>query len=833
MLEGKLTRSVIASEVGTRRSVRAGHVWTLAFFFITTTAAGLYPAAAQEPATPAPPAPAQSSPVPPEQAPPAATEDATSPGAAELPEVVVTTAPKVKTASKAKKTTKRAGTAQARAPQPAPPPVEITEQVGSAAGTATETATGPVDGIVATRTATGIKTDTPLLEVPRTVNVVTKDQIEQQNAQTIGQALRYTPGIMLEKYTASGLFDVFVVRGFEAPTYLDGLILPNEQTLTFAKPFVDPYMLERIEVLKGPASALYGQAPPGGLIDMVSKRPTEEAQNEVFFTFGNHDWVQGGFDFSGPVDKDGKLSYRLVGMGNTTDLQMDFTDRQRFFIAPSLTYRPDTSTTLTLLGSFATTNGYGPQQYVPLELTKKYAPLGRIPYSRYLGDPDNDHSRLDEYWFGYAFEHRFDSALTFRQNVRFSSVDAEVTSIRTEGLARDLTGEIIDYRTVNRTNNYVAGYTNDIVVDNQLEARFFTGALAHKALVGLDYQYGQGASDYRFGAAPPIDAYNPNYDLPLPPVSALLRYLNSRNQHDQLGVYAQDQIKFDGWNFTFGGRHDWAHTETNGTQFNFNTFAYDPVDVSIDDQAWTGFAGLSYVFANGFAPYVSYSTSFQPASGLTLKDGNGNVLKPTTGEGVEAGVKYQPLGTQTMLSAAVFDLKQQNVATPNASNPPITIQAGEVEVAGVELEARSKVTENLDIIAAYSHYFKAEITDDANPANIGNVFPSVARDNASLWAKYTWHEGWIAGFGLGGGVRYTGSQYADSRNVWKVPGYTLFDLAASYDLGYLSPKYEGASLQLNVANLFNTYYVATCVTSDAYCGLGAERTILATLRYKW
>lgn len=205
MLEGKLTRSVIASEVGPRRSVRAGHVWTLAFFFMTTTAAGLHPAAAQEPATPASPAPAQSSPVPPEQAPPAATEDATSPGAAELPEVVVTTAPKVKTASKAKKTTKRAGTAQASAPQPAPAPVEISEQVGTAAGTATETATGPVDGIVATRTATGIKTDTPLLEVPRTVNVVTKDQIEQQNAQTIGQALRYTPGIMLEKYTASEL----------------------------------------------------------------------------------------------------------------------------------------------------------------------------------------------------------------------------------------------------------------------------------------------------------------------------------------------------------------------------------------------------------------------------------------------------------------------------------------------------------------------------------------------------------------------------------------------------------------------------------------------------
>lgn len=788
-----------------RGSAKADQRLAFTLLFVMTTAVSLHPAVAQEPTT---------------QEPAAIAQDGVDAAAAPLPEVVVTTTPKPEAKSKAKKAIKRGGTAQKTASQPAP--AQVTEQVGSATGPGAETATGPVDGIVATRTATGIKTDTPLIEVPRTVNVVTKDQIEQQRAQTIGQALRYTPGILLDKYTPNGLFDVFVVRGFEAPIYLDGLILPNEQTITFAKPFVDPYMLERIEVLKGPASALYGQAPPGGLIDMVSKRPTEEAQNEVFFTYGSDDWTQGGFDFSGPVDKEGKLSYRVVGMGRANDLQIDHTDNQRFFIAPSLTYRPDNDTTLTLLGNFATTNGYGPQQYVPLELTKTSAPLGRIPYSRYLGDPDNDHARIDEYWFGYAFEHRFDNVFTVRQNVRFSSVDTEVTALRTEGLAP---GQTIP-QLVNRTNNYVAGYTNDIVLDNQLEARFGTGELEHKMLFGFDYQYGQGSSDYRFGAAPQINAYNPNYNLPIPGVDALTPFLNSRNQHDQLGVYIQDQIKLDNWNITLGGRHDWSHTETNGIEFGA------PLDVTIDDQAWTGFAGLSYVFANGIAPYVSYSTSYQPASGLTLVDRKGNVLKPTTGEGAEAGIKYQPPGSSTMLSAAVFDLKQQNVAKPSADFAVIE-QAGEVRVNGFELEAKSQVTKNLDIMAAYSHYFNAEITDDTNPAIIGNVFPSVARDNASLWGMYTWHEGSLAGFGLGGGVRYTGSQFADEANNSKVPGYTLFDLAASYDLGHLSPNYEGASLQLNVANLFNTYYVATCVTSDAYCGLGAERTIYATLRYKW
>jgi iron complex outermembrane receptor protein len=795
-----------------RMSAQASQRCTLALIFaFSSTAVALHPAAAQEPA-------------------PAAEQPDQPAAETALPPVVVMGSEEPKPTAKTKKKTKRIAGKPKSATPPAAAPAPNPDQTYTGANEFqhVETATGPVNGIVATRTATGIKTDTPLIEVPRTVNVVTKDQIEEQRAQTIGQALRYTPGITLDKFTPNGLFDVFVVRGFEAPIYLDGLLLPNEQSITFAKPFVDPYMLERIEVLKGPASALYGQAPPGGLIDMVSKRPTQEAQNEVFFTYGSFDWTQAGFDFSGPVDKEGKLSYRIVGMGRDTDLQMDHTDNQRFFIAPSVTWQPDTSTTLTLLGTFASTSGYGPQQYVPLELTKSSAPFGRIPYSRYLGDPGNDHARIDEYWFGYAFEHRFDNVFTFRQNVRFSSVETEVLSLRTEGLARDPLPpfSFTDYRTVNRTNNYVAGYTNDIVLDNQLEARFGTGALAHKMLFGLDYQYGQGAADYRFGAAPPIDAYNPDYSLPIPGIAALTPFLNSRNQHDQLGVYAQDQIKLDNWILTLGGRHDWAHTETNGTQFGA------PLNVTIDDEAWTGFAGLTYVFANGFAPYVSYSTSFEPAHGLTLVDSDGNLLKPTTGKGVEAGIKYQPPGTNTMLSAAWFDLSQKNVAKASADFT-ITKQAGEVNVSGIELEAKSKVTKNLDLIAGYSHYFNAEITADTNPLVVGNVFPSVARDNASLWAMYTWHEGPIAGFGLGGGVRYTGSQFADDANNWKIPGYTLFDLAASYDLGYLSRNYEGASLQLNVANLFDKYYVATCVTSDAYCGLGAERTIYATLRYKW
>ncbi|WP_181335068.1 TonB-dependent siderophore receptor [Hyphomicrobium methylovorum] len=761
---------------------------------------------------------AQSTDTPPPAAEQAPAAEAPAP-AGELPAVVVVGQKKAPTPNK-KKTTKKAKVKQPSAPVAASAQPSAGTEVGieAAGGRAPERGNGPVDGYVASQSLTGTKTDTPLIETPRTVNVVTKDQIQDQAAQSIGQALRYVPGIMLDKYTASGVYDVYVVRGFEAPLYLDGLVLPPETTLTFAKPVLDPYQLERIEVLKGPTSALYGQAPPGGLVNAVSKRPDFVPHNEIFFQTGSFDRLETGFDFTGPVDSEGKLAYRLTGLARDADLQMDFTESERYFISPSLLWRPDRDTSITLLANVAHNDGYGPQQYVPFQLTQSSAPYGRIPYSRYLGEPDIDNSRTDQFWIGYEFAHRINEVFQVRQNLRYMDVENETLAVRTEGLISN------DGRTVGRSLNYVTSDTRNFQVDTQAQADFATGALAHKVLGGIDYETGRGNAIYRFGGFSPIDAYNPIYGTPAPPISSLFEFLNRTTDTEQLGIYLQDQIKYDRWILTAGGRYDIASTDA------LDHLTLTPINYT--DTAWTYFTGLSYMFDSGIAPYFSYSTSFQPASGFTLTSIQGGRLKPTTGEGYEAGIKYQPPGTNTLLTAAWFDFSQQNVAKPNANVPPITIQSGEVRSQGVELEAKTSINRNLDVIASYAH-ISALITDDPNEDVIGNRFPSVAHNTAALWAMYTWHNGMFAGLGLGAGVRYTGSQYGNELNQFKVPGYTLADLAVKYDFRYVAPNLEGLTFQLNVANLFDKYYVASCVTSKAYCGLGAERTVLATLKYEW
>jgi len=208
------------------------------------------------------------------------------------------------------------------------------------------------------------------------------------------------------------------------------------------------------------------------------------------------------------------------------------------------------------------------------------------------------------------------------------------------------------------------------------------------------------------------------------------------------------------------------------------------------------------------------------------------VFKPTTGAGWEAGVKYQPLGYSLLLTAAVFEVVQQNVV---ATTPDfmVTSQTGEVRVRGYELEARGNITRELAIVGGISHIEPVVTKNSLNPALIGKDLSNVPRDSAALWAMYTFFDGGLAGLGLGAGVRYVGGLQGSDANEFLVPSHTLFDAAVSYDFSYLRPDMKGVTLQINATNVANTYYVATCFTGLAYCALGAPRTVLATLRYNW
>jgi len=675
-----------------------------------------------------------------------------------------------------------------------------------------------VVGYTAKDSVTATKTDTPILETPQSISVIPKDQIQDQGAQTLNQALRYTPGITLDTYSVNSAFDWFKLRGFEAPRYLDGLRLPVDAGTQFAIPRIEPYGLERIEVLKGPSSGLYGQTDPGGLLNMISKRPQATAHAEMEGVFGSFERFQGMFDIGGPSDKDGKFLWRMVGLGRDANSQLDYQTDNKLFFAPSFTWRPTNDTTFTILAQTQKIDNVGYQQYVPGIGSLLFNPNGRIPYSRYIGEPRVDGYQLNQASIGYAFEHRFNEVFQFRSNSRYMEVSNDLTGVRTEGLLPDL-------RTSLRSVNYVASSVRSFSTDNSLQADFVTGPLKHKVLFGVDYTNMSSHSDYRFAMVDPIDVFNPVYGSPVPSPASITPFILADASLRQTGVYLQDQIKLDRWMLTLTGRHDWSKAVNDSKGF------YPPPGVTVaDDRAFTGRVGLSYLFDTGLAPYINYSTSFVPVVGA---DAAGNAFKPTTGEGKELGIKYQAPGTNLLFTAAIFETVQQNVLTPDPVNICCNIQTGEARVRGAEIEIRGNLTRELEIIGGYSH-LDPRVTK-ATDASVGRYLPNVALDQASLWGVYTWYNGPLAGFGAGAGVRYVGESYtyAFDGTVIKITPYTLFDAMVKYDFGYLRPDWRGIKAQINVTNLTDKYYVASCVTSLTYCGLGASRSVLLSLKYSF
>lgn len=714
-----------------------------------------------------------------------------------------------------------------------------TPEAAERSGVGIERANGPVNGIVARQSATGTKTDTAILDTPQSIAVVPRQQIELQGAQTIAEAIRYTSGTQGQLYGAASVFDTEVrVRGFIAPRYLDGLRLPYDTTIQFAQPRTEPYGLERIEILKGPASGIYGQASPGGILNMVSKRPTTEQRGEVEVQTGSFDRIQGAFDVSGPIDQNREFLYRIVGLARDSDTFVDRNKEQRYFIAPSFTWQPTTDTSLTVLASAQRDRLDGQvHQYLPAYGTLFPNPNGRIPVGTYTGEPSFDRIGYDQAMIGYEFRHRFNDVVEFRQNLRVASVDIDMYSMRNAGTLCPIAGgNVACYlpgvvppvdpaqRITLRDANFVGGSTKNFAIDNQLQADFNTGWVHHTVLAGLDYQKTTVDTDYR-GTFPgfPIDVYNPVYGAtPLPTKATLIPFINTSTDKDQLGVYLQDQIKLDRWNLVLTGRHDQASAETANRLAN--------VIVPQDDSAFTGRVGLNYVFDFGLAPYISYSTSFEPVAGLSLTSATGQPFKPTTGEGVEAGIKYAPPGMRMLFTAAVFDMTQKNVVVNTPTFVPF--QVGAIRVKGVETDFRASITDNFDIIAGGSHIIPV-VEEHINPAIVGKDVASVNRDSAFLWGFYKFTGGPVAGLGLGGGVRYTGGLWGDDANLIRVPGYTLFDAVLTYDFSYLNRDWRGLNLRINAMNIGNTYHVTNCFTGLAFCALGQPRTILATLSYRW
>ncbi len=688
-----------------------------------------------------------------------------------------------------------------------------TTEIG--ANTISETAWGPTTGYLAIRTAAGSKTDTAIAEAPRSISVATREQMADRNVRSLDDTVRYMPGITASNYGSDTRADWLRVRGFEPTQFLDGLRLPDG---VYVNPKLEPWNLERVALLRGPASSVYGQTPPGGLLDMLSRRPGADAANQIQVQYGSDNHRQIGFFSTGPIDEQGQFLYGISGIVRDSDTQIDHIEDTRYNIAPSLTWNISPDTTLTFLSQFTRDDTGITSQFRPIQGTKIDMPFGEISHHKNLGDPNYEFYDRTYYALGYALEHRFNDVWQFRQNLRYTKSDLAFQAITVGSYPwtlMDNTGNI--GRSTTNTDEDISQFA----IDNNFQADFQTGQIGHTLLLGLDNTRSNTNYLSIFGGAPSINVNNPLYGLPIvrPPRSSAFYDYNQKSL--QTGLYVQDQMFIDNWRLTLGGREDWVHTST---EFHNNSGATN----TDRDKAFSGNAALAYMFDNGVTPYLSYAESFQATSGADASATSS--LKPTEGKQWELGVKYQPIGWNALFTAAVYDLRQENISvTKNIGGTTVTDQTGEVKVQGLELEATANLTENLKLIAAYT---RAESKEQDGQFK-GNRLQLMPQEQASLWADYTWNNGPLTGFGIGGGARYTGDTYGDRANTWlgHARSYTTYDASIHYDLRRVDATLQGASIALNVENLFDKDYIATC--DSYYCYYGDARRVVASLNYAW
>ncbi|MDN6875884.1 iron complex outermembrane recepter protein [Pseudomonas citronellolis] len=672
-----------------------------------------------------------------------------------------------------------------------------------------ESPVGPVPGVVAQRSLSGTKTDTPIREVPQALSVVTRKEMDEQKAQSVAEALRYTAGVQDSTGAASQRFDSIKIRGFDVSStgmLRDGL----RGTTTQAWPKVEPYGLERVEVLKGPASVLYGQNAPGGVVNQVSKRPLDQPFHEVEVVGGNHDRRQGQFDFSGPLDDEGKFLYRLTGLGRDSDTQTDHIVDRKTFVAPAFTWRPNEDTDLTVLAEYAEDEFGAPRVFVPLRGSLLSNPNGKIKHNQFLDEPGLDNHRT-QYALGYLLDHRLNDVWSLHSSARYSHVNLLTNTASGMGLAAD-------QRTLMRSAYRFRIIGDVYALDNNAQARWNIGDTEMTSLLGLDYRRTREDYYLRAGKAASIDIFNPVYGQGFGPIDRPMAQTQQRA--DQVGVYAQQQFTFDKhWVLSLGGRQDSSSARTDNRLADSGS--------KQRDEKFTYRAGLVYLADNGLAPYVSYSTSFNPSLGT---DFYGNAYKPLTAKQSEVGVKYQPKGYDGFVTLAAYELTQENVLTTDPNNNLNQVQTGEVRVRGLELEGKASLARGLDLIGSAT-YNDAEVTRSNNPVEKGHRPTNTPRKMASLWLDYTQPDGPLAGLGFGAGVRYLGRTEADAANTITVPSYTLLDAAVHYELGQLFREAKGLRLSLNASNLTDKHYYNGCSASS--CTIGEDRSLIASLSYRW
>ncbi|GHB07705.1 TonB-dependent siderophore receptor [Modicisalibacter luteus] len=649
---------------------------------------------------------------------------------------------------------------------------------------------------------TALKVDTPLAETPRPVSVVTREELDDRNVQSLDESLRYRSGVLSGHYGADNNTDWFQVRGFDQATYQDGLRIYREG---FYQWLPEPYGLERVEIFKGPASILYGEAPSGGLINAVSKRPTAEPQGEIEMQVGSRDHRQLAFDTSGPATDSGDVRYRVVGLYKERDGDLNDTENERLYFAPSLEWDISDNTQLTVLASFQKDDGIPVNPFKLAYGTVEGTPFGEVDPQKNYSEPGYDRDERTQTSVGYQLRHALNNTWSFEHDFRYSNLDLDLRSTYILSQASATEG----YRGHLQRSGEIDSYT----VDNRFVGKWFTNRTENTLLIGVDYQdlalegkeadvgptFDSNGNVTAPGPFAPINLFDPQYG-DYTPLTANQRFHRDIDK-DQLGIYLQEQLRVDDrWVLLGGVRHDRADVRNESEALNVT------VNETQTATSWSG--GLMYLGDNGLNPYLSYTESFQPVAQTSA---SGAIFEEIKGEQWELGVKYAPSNWDGYVTAALFDIEESNsFATTPAG---YQAQEGERTSTGFELEGVGYVTDALKLTAAYT-YTDARDEDD----NRATLIP---RHMASAWLDYDFEGTALHGLKVGAGVRHVRETVDGTITV---PDYTVGDAMASYDFD------RNWTAQVNVTNITDEEYVASC---DYWCYYGESRSVIGSLSYRW
>lgn len=662
-------------------------------------------------------------------------------------------------------------------------------------------------GYVATEGTSATKTTTPLVEIPQSISVITRERMEALGAASINDALSYTAGVKSELWGRDSRYDWISIRGFDAYSpgfFQDGLLGRNNAAWAVWRK--DPYGLESVEVVRGPASVLYGLSNPGGLVNLVSKRPTAEPFGEMQLQSGSFERLQGAVDLSGPLDDRREVLYRFTALARDSGSQVDHVESRRRFLAPALTWRPAAGTSVTLLSHYQKEDTGSDVNFLPLQGTLLPNPNGRIARDLFTGETGFDGFDKTQWSVGYRLEHRLGPALELHQNARYGEIDLDYEALYGTGL--DPADAL--QRTLLRGSFTSREAVAALTVDTRLQSTVVTGAIEHTLLAGVDYQRHRFDQRTGFGSGPSLDLWKPVYGQA---VEAPTLSTDAGSTLAQTGFYVQDQMKLRGrWVVLLSGRYDRASIDSR-----------DRLNATNDrqhDREITGRAGLAYLSDTGLAPYISYSESFFPIAGTSVV--TGQPFEPETGRQYEAGLKYRPQSFDALLTFAAFDIERRNYLTSGLDF--IQRQAGEIASRGIELEATVHTPIGVNLTGAYSWLAEFGVTASSDPTEPGRRQPIVPEHTASLWADYRLQHGPLAGLGFGAGLRYTGSSFGDSANsaALKVPDTTLIDAMLDYERAPWA-------VAVHARNLTDEESL-TCWTN---CYYGSARSFQATLTYRW